>query len=358
MGPSQSDVDTNMVYIGTYTKKEGHVDGKAEGIYLMRQFPENGHLELLSTAAEVVNPSFVKVSRDKEYLYAVSELGPGDADSGFLYSYRIKPDNSLEEICEISTEAFAPCHIETDKTGKYVFVSNYVGGVVVMYEKQTDGSLQMKQKITLDPEKSHAHSVSIPSDNSHAYVADLGQDRIWIYDLDEENGRLVPNGQHFIQLKEGAGPRHFTFSKNENFAYSINELNSSVTAFQVKADGALEIIQNISSLPEGFEEKNSAADIHLHPSGKFLYVSNRGHNSITAFKIDENSGELFFLNTTSTEGETPRNFAISPDGNFLYAANQDTGSIAEFSIDESSGALQLLEEPVDVKTAVCIEFMD
>ena len=283
----------NPLYVGTYTKKEGHVDGKAEGIYLLLQNPKNGKLEQLRTVAEVVNPSFVKTSPDGKFLFAVSELGPGDGDSGFIYSFKINPDLSLEQISKLSTEAFAPAHVEVDKTGNYIFVSNYVGGVVMVYKVMADGVLQKQQRIDLEnPEQSHAHSVTISKDNKKAYVADLGNDRIWIFDFDAEEGKLIPNHQEFIQLEQGTGPRHFTVSKDGRFAWSINELNSTVSGYRISEDGGLELIQTISSLPEDFTGKNYPADIHVHPSGKTLYVSNRGHNSIASFSINADTGAL------------------------------------------------------------------
>ena len=346
------------IFVGTYTKKEGHVDGQADGIYTLYRNPENGDLKKGRTIAEVVNPSFVKASKDGKFLFAVSELGKKDAESGFIYSFRITENDSLEQLSKLSTESFAPAHIALDQSGKYVFVSNYMGGVVMMYKVSEDGTLTKQQRIDLEnPEKSHAHSVTISADNERAYVADLGNDKIWIFDLDAEEGRLTPASQTSVTLEEGAGPRHFTISEDGNVAYSINELNSSVSVFNVGAEGGLEIIQNISSLPEGFSEKNSAADIHLHPSGKFLYVSNRGHNSIASFTIDETSGELTALEHTSTRGKTPRNFAISPDGEHLYAANQDSNSVRIFKIEEESGKLQPEGEPLEVMTPVALEFV-
>jgi len=356
---TNDEMSLNTIYTGTYTKKEGHVNGQADGIYTLYQDPENGSLKFGATVAKIINPSFVKVSKDNKYLYAVSELGGNDAASGFIYSYKINPDHSLTETGKLSTESYAPCHIALDQTGEFVFVSNYVGGVVVVYKKKADGSLEKKQKINLDdPESSNAHSVSISANNKHAYIADLGNDKIRNFDFDAEKGRLTPNKQPFLELEKGAGPRHFTFSKDDKFGYSINELNSSISVFGINETGALRLIQNISSFPDDFTDKNSAADIHLHPSGKFLYASNRGHNSIAAFKIDENSGKLESIGTTSTLGKTPRNFAISPDGSYLYAANQDSNTISIFKIDPENGELTGHLEPLEVKTPVCIEFMN
>jgi len=349
----------SAVYIGTYTKKEGHVNGKAKGIFLASQDPENGSLQPGKTVAEITNPSFVKVSKDGENLYAVSELGGGDAKSGFIYSYKRNSDNSLDELGKLSTESFAPCHIEIDKSGKYIFVSNYMGGVVMVYKRGEDGNLQKQQKVQLEnPGTSHAHSVSITSDNQTAYISDLGNDKIWIFDFNVETGNLSLKEKPFLQLEKGAGPRHFSFSKNEKFAFSMNELNSTISVLEIDKNGNLEIIQNISTLPEDFKGKNSGADIHLHPSGKFIYASNRGHNSIAAFKVDEKEGKLNAIAHYTTKGETPRNFAISPDGKFLYAANQDTSTISSFKVNQDTGELEEHLLPVEVMSPVCVEFAE
>lgn len=348
----------NIVYFGTYTKKEGHVDGQAKGIFVGKQNLKNGSLTPLKTAAEVTNPSFVKVTEDGKNLYAVSELGSADAATGFVYSFKRNPDNSLEEIGKLGTAGFAPCHIETDQSGNYVFVSNYVGGVVMMYKRGENGVLKKQQKIELDnPEKSHAHSVTIAEDNKTAYIADLGNDKIWIYNFDSETGRLTPKENAFVELKKGAGPRHFVFSKDHAFAFSINELNSTITSFKVEKDGDLSIIETVSSLPIDFNKESYAADIHLHPTGDFIYASNRGHNSIAAFKLNKKTGILDEIGYYATRGETPRNFAISPNGKYLYAANQDSNSVTIFKIDEQTGELEPHLLPVEVMTPVCIEIV-
>lgn len=349
-------ISQNPVYIGTYTKEEGHVNGKASGIYLLNQDAETGKLENIQSLAKITNPSFVKVSKDGNNLYAVSELGPGDAKSGYVYSFKIKKDNRLEEIGRISTEGFAPCHIEIDQSGKYVFVSNYLGGVVVMYKRDEKGILEKQQKIVLDnAEDSHPHSVNITSSNKFAYITDLGNDKIWIFNFDDEKGLLTPHRQTYVNLENGAGPRHFSFSKDEKYAWSLNELNSTVSLMEIEEDGGMILKKNYNNLPEGFSGKNSAADIHLHPSGNYLYTSNRGHNSIAAFLVDQKSGQLQLIDHYSTKGETPRNFAISPEGNFLYAANQDTGNLTVFKIFSGDGKLEQIQD-LSVKTPVCVEF--
>jgi len=348
----------DRAYIGTYTKKEGHVDGKAAGILHVNINRQSGEITNIYTVASVINPSFVRLSPDGRFLFAVSELGPGDADSGFIYSFKAEKDGSLKEVSRLSTEAYAPAHIEVDKTGSLVFVSNYSGGVVMVYGVKEDGSLERKQRIDLEnPDQSHAHSLTVSPDNTMAYIADLGNDRIWIYNLNVEEGILKPASRPYLQLEKGAGPRHFTISSDGRFAYSMNELNSSVSVFRILGDGSLEIKHTISSLPEDFSGKNSGADIWLHPTGQWLYVSNRGHNSIALFDVNKETGDLEAKNYTSTAGKTPRAFSVSSDGIYLYVANQDSDDISVFTIDESSGDLKIISRPSPVPTPVRIELV-
>ena len=349
----------NTAFIGTYTKKEGHVDGKADGILTIKQDPETGEVSLGKTVAEVINPSFVKLTSDNKYVYAVSELGDKDAASGFIHSFQVKENDSLIEVDKVSTEAFAPCHIEIDKTNKLAFVSNYMGGVVVMYRIQQDGSLEKHKELNMpNPDKSHTHSVSISADNKHVYICDLGLDKIWIYDLDVEEKTIQKNKQESVSLPKGAGPRHFEFSKDQKFAFSMNELNSTISIFKVEENGGLILQNSVSSIPEDFTENNSGADIHISPSGDYLYASNRGHNSIAIFKVDQNTGALESIGYASTNGKTPRNFAIAKDGSYLYAANQDSGDIQSYKINEETGELDAIGKPTAVPTPVCIEFLN
>lgn len=348
----------NKMYVGTYTKKEGHVDGKARGIYLLNQHTATGKLEYVCMAAEIINPSFIKTGKQKKYLYAVSELGPGDASSGFVHSFEILDDGSLKEIGKLSTGGYAPCHIALDRSGKFAFVSNYLGGVVSVYRIAEDGKLEKNQELKLNNSATaHAHSVKVSGDNRYAYIADLGNDKLWIFNFDRSEGKLKPHEQPFVDLKKGAGPRHMSFSKNGTYAYSINELNSSVSVFRVKANGGLDLIQNIPALPDSYKAKNAAADIHIHPEGKFLYTSNRGHNSIAIFEIDQETGMLGKPDFAPVAGKTPRNFAISPYGKYLYAASQDTGIISIFDINPKTGKLKIQQEVFEVKTPVCLEFV-
>jgi len=362
---TESQETINPVYIGTYTRNEGFVDGKADGIYLMNLKPD-GNLEMVSTVVEIINPSYVKISKDGKNLYAVSELGNHEGDSGFIYAYKINDDFSLTEIGKLSTEAFAPCHINIDNSDSFVFVSNYVGGVVMEYKRNDDGSLTKIDKLELNninssenTGNSHAHAVTIPDNNQHIYISDLGNDKIWIYDFDESTGQLTPNQQPFAEVDKGGGPRHFVFSPNQQFAYSVNELNSTVTAFSYdNASGGLTSIQTISTLPDDFEGNNSCAEIAIHPGGKFLYASNRGHNSIVAFEINQSSGELQTISHQNTKGEFPRFFTLNNDGTLIYVANQNTSTIALLKIEENGGLSNSDIAPITVKTPVCIEFVN
>ncbi|TRO66394.1 lactonase family protein [Christiangramia sabulilitoris] len=348
----------NKIYVGTYTKKEGHVDGKGLGIYLLDQNSDTGHLTFVCTAAELINPSFVKAGKMGKYVYAVSELGPADANSGFVYSFEIQDDGSLKNIGKLSTGGLAPCHIALDRSGKFAFVSNYLGGIVMVYKVTSNGSLIKSQELKLENSGSaHAHSVKVSGDNRYAYIADLGNNMVWIYNFNNMNGTLEPHRQKFIKLKDGAGPRHISFSRNGSFVYTVNELNSTVSAFRVKNDGSLEHLNDISTLPESYRHSNSAADIHIHPSGKYLYTSNRGHDSIAIFEINQDSGELSHVDYVPVAGKTPRNFAISPYGKYLYAASQDTGNITTYKINENTGKLKPQEPVFQIKTPVCLEFV-
>lgn len=348
----------NKIYVGTYTKKEGHVDGKAQGIYLLNQNPNNGNLSFVCTAAQITNPSFVKAGKMGKYLFSVSELGPSDAESGFVHSFEILEDGSLRSIGKYATGGFAPCHIALDKSGKFAFVSNYIGGVVMVYRIESDGQLVQVQELKLEnSDSAHAHSVKISGDNRYAYIADLGNNKIWIYGFDAMKGKLNPHDQKFVALEDGAGPRHLSFAKNGGFAYSINELNSTVSVFEILNKGGLKMVQNISSLPENYKQGNSAADIHIHPNGKFLYTSNRGHDSIAIFEINPENGKLSHVDHVPVAGKTPRNFAISPYGKYLYAASQDTGNITTYKINQDTGKLKPQEPVFQIKTPVCLEFV-
>ncbi|MEM9525492.1 MAG: lactonase family protein, partial [Bacteroidota bacterium] len=297
---------------------------------------------------------------DKNYLYVVSELAHSDEKTGFVHAFRIN-DGALTEISKLPTDGKAPCHLEIDKSGDFLLASNYVGGVTKLYHIATDGSLSVADKFQVPADlvpgrSSHLHSAKISPDNRTVAIADLGLDRIWLFELDTEQGILVPRKQAFLPLVDKAGPRHSVWSADGRFLYVINELNATVDVIEKAANEEMyKVTQTVSTLPVGWTGKNSCADIHLHPSGQYLYGSNRGHNSIVVFAIDQSSGRLTAIEHKGTRGDFPRNFAVSPAGTMLWVANQNTSNVSAFKISDKDGTLRFLWD-YEVPTPVCLEF--
>lgn len=350
----------NRLFAGTYTKKEGHVDGKADGIYVLGLSPGQPAFEQLALAKDIINPSFVALSADGKYLYAVSETGP-DVDSvGYVYAYARQGD-SLVYINRKPSYSFAPCHVSVHPSGRFIFVANYVGGVVAMYPVLPTGGLGAASEVIYlkgkgphpRQESSHPHSVFLAPNGRFAYVPDLGTDKIMIYRIDTTAGKLQPEG--FARVAPQAGPRHLAFSPDGRFAYVINELGNTITAFHASPDsGRLDSLQTISTLPEGFTSESYCADIHLSADGRYLYGSNRGHNSLAAFAVSPANGRLSLIGHTPTHGDFPRNFTISPDGSYIYVANQNSSNITIFSI-RPDGLPEYVGE-MNVPTPVCLAF--
>lgn len=350
-----------LVYVGTYTT------GKSEGIYIYRLKLGSGELTHLSTTRGVVNPSFLTVDPRKRYLYAVNEVTDfAGKPSGAVSAFAINPKtNTLQFLNQLPSSGGAPCYLTVDRTGRFVLVANYVGGNVSVLSIERDGRLgvvsdvDQHQGSSANPNRQtgpHAHSIVLDHANRYAYSCDLGIDKIMIYRFDPKKGQLAPARQPWVESKPGAGPRHFTFHPNGRFAYVMNELDATVTAFTADpATGTLKQAQSISTVPESFSGMNTTADIHVSPSGKFLYGSNRGHNSIVVFEIDEKTGKLRFVEHTSTEGRTPRNFAIDPTGKLLLAANQDSHTIVTFWLDPVTGRLKPTGHVADVPSPVCLK---
>ncbi|MDX2443962.1 MAG: lactonase family protein [Bacteroidales bacterium] len=352
------------IYIGTYTS------GESKGIYQCSFNQNTGKLSGLKLLAQNENPSFLTISPDKKTLYCVNETmefngKPGGALSSFKIDHK---NDSLHFINEQLSNGGAPCHIITDKSGKFIFVSNYMGGNVSVYPIQIDGSIgemscliqhKGSGKDSNRQEAPHAHSLILNPDDKFAYVSDLGIDKVMIYEVIPENGILTAANSPWANLEPGSGPRHFTFHPQGRYAYVINELNSSITAFSFNdLDGSLQEIQTISTLPVDFGGSNSCADIHISPSGKYLYGSNRGHNSIVSYSIDKKTGTLTLIDFESTLGETPRNFTLDSTGEYLLVANQDTNTIVTFRIDPQTGKLDFTENILSVPSPVCLKFLN
>lgn len=352
-----------LVYIGTYTR------GKSEGIYVYEMDPSSGALEYSSKATGLVNPSFLDLNLEKNFLYSVNEVKDYNGKAtGAVSSFSI--DSKTGELTFINTkpsEGTGPCHLSVDNAGRYVLVANYLGGNVSVIPIQKDGSLAdatdfiQHKGSSIDPrrqESPHAHNIILDSANRYTFVSDLGIDKIMIYKYDSAKGKLTANDTPWIKIKVGAGPRHLTFHPEGNYAYLINELNSTITAFTYdSAKGMLKETQTVPTLPEDFTERNHCADIHVTPSGKFVYGSNRGHDSIVIYEIDTSTGRLTYVDHEPTKGKTPRNFAIDNTGTFLLAANQDTDSIVTFRINKKTGRLTSTGHIAKVPMPVCLKLV-
>jgi 6-phosphogluconolactonase len=366
MNPTKAEI---LVYVGTYTLKMGHVSGKAEGIYVYRMNPRTGTLKLSNQMTGVVNPSYLTIHPNHHFLYAVNELDHfAGQPGGGVSAFRIDAHSgALSLLNQQPTFGGAPCHLVVDKTGKFLMVANYLGGNVAVYPLQDDGEIGMVCDLVQHPTDAsdpqhkkvpHAHSVNLDPAHKYTLVADLGLDKVFIYRLYASNGKLFPHDVPSVSLKPGAGPRHLDFHPNGRYVYVINELNSTLTAFTYDSKlGTLSEIHTLSTLPEGFKGRSACADIHVHPSGKYVYGSNRGHNSIVAYAIDPASGALTCIGHEPTQGDIPRNFAIDPSGSFLLAANQDSDTIVTFHIDPSTGKLESTGQTAMVPSPVCIKFL-
>jgi 6-phosphogluconolactonase len=355
--------DTTIVYIGTYTRTEPHVQGKADGIYVYRLDRASGALHYLSMASGVTNPSFLVVDSDRRYLYAVQEVEQYEGQPGGAVSaFAIDPHTSaLTLINHQHTHGAHPCYISIDHTGRCLLVANYGSGSVSVLPIGANGALGPATAVVrhLGPathhDGPHAHSIVETPDNRYVLVPDCGLDRIFVYRLDSERGTLAENDIPWIGLRPGSGPRHLAFHPNGTVLYCINERNSTITAFGYEpAQTVLRELQTVSTLPDGFAGQNTCADIHIDPAGRYLYGSNRGHNSIAIFAVDVATAQLRSLGHVSTAGRTPRNFGIDAAGTFLLAANQDTDTVVSWRVDQATGALIATGQITSVPTPVCV----
>lgn len=356
-----------LVYIGTYTEL-AHVPGpKSEGIYVYRMDPATGALTFASVAPCGKNPSFLAIHPNGRWLYAVHEVDefdgqPGGGVSAFAIDIA---SGALALLSRQLTAGGVPCHISVDAAGQHVLLASYAGGTVSMLPINPDGSLRAASDTVahrqLDtgapPEKrSNAHQITVDPSQAWAFSPDLGLDRVIVYQPGAD-GHLHPHAHLALRAQPGAGPRHMDYHPNGRFAYLINELNGTLMALALDpATGTLTELQTVSTLPEGYSGTISCADIHVHPSGRFVYGSNRGHDSIVIFAIDQATGRLTLVGHEPTQGRTPRNFALDPTGTFLLAANQDTGTIVTFRIDAETGKLTPTGQVTQVPAPVCIKF--
>jgi 6-phosphogluconolactonase len=347
------------LYIGTYTR------GRSRGIYLGRFDGSSGRISVDAVVEGIENPSFLALHPAGTHLYAVSEVAEfAGTGGGGVVAYAIGPGTGLREINRQPSNGAAPCYVSIDATGRHLLVANYGGGNAAVLPIQADGSLGPASDVVQHSgsgpnsrrqEGPHAHFIRTDPGNRFAFVVDLGIDRVVGYRFDADAGKLGAAAGAGAAAKPGAGPRHLDFHPDGRRAYVINELDSTLTALAYDpATGSMQPTGTASTLPAGHTGANSCADVHVAPSGRFVYGSNRGHDSIAVFAIDAAGGAPVPVQHQSTLGRTPRNFAIDPAGRFLIAANQDSDSLVVFAIDPSSGRLSPVGDPVDVPVPVCV----
>jgi 6-phosphogluconolactonase len=351
------------VYVGTYTQKD------SKGIYRFDFDPASGKLTGRALAGEADNPSFLALSPDHRFLYAVSEISDFEGKkTGAVASFRIDPQTGdLKALNKEPSEGAGPCHLVVDRAGKHVLAANYGSGSVCVLPIDSDGRLGKATSFIQHKGSSankarqegpHAHCVALDAANRFAVVCDLGLDKLLVYRYDAERGTLTPNDPPSASVAPGAGPRHFTFSPDGRYGYVTNEINCTVTAFAYDAErGTLKDLQTVPTLPGPVKPAYSTAEIEVHPSGKFLYDSNRGYNTIAVFSVDPKSGELTRTQEQGDQVKTPRHFAVDPTGNYVLVANQDSDSIVVFRINPKTGELTPTGTRVEVPVPVCVTFM-
>jgi 6-phosphogluconolactonase len=353
------------VYVGTYTR------GDSKGIYRFDLDLATGKLSNKELAAQVADPSFLAIHPNHKFLYSVNEIeDAAGKKSGGVSAFAIDPKTgNLTLLNQQTSGGPGPCHITVDKEGKNVLIANYGGGSAEVLPINDKGALDKPSHFVqhkgkgADPGRQagpHAHSVNLDAANHFAVVADLGLDKLLVYRFDPKKGTITPNDPPAYETEPGAGPRHFTFHPDGKHAYAINELACTVTALDYDADkGVLKKVQTMSTLPKDAKKQDnySTAEVQVHPNGKFLYGSNRGHNTIATFAIDAKSGELTLVGHQGKGVKTPRGFGIDPTGAFLLVGNQDGGSIVVFRIDPKTGELIETGNSAEVGSPVCVKMI-
>lgn len=354
-------ISAPLVYIGAYTQTMGHVEGKAKGIASYRMDRASGVLTLAHLTRDVVNPSYLAFAPDHRYLYAVNELTQGGVSA-----FAVDPATGvLAYLNQQSSHGADPAHLHVTSDGRWVLAANYTSGSVALLPIQAGGSLGTATDVVQheghgpNPKRQegpHAHYVTVDPANRFVLVVDLGLDRIMIYRLDQARGKLVPGDPPWSAMPPGSGPRHLAFHPNGRCAYIIHEMDSTLSACTYDVDsGLLHPLQRISTLPADFTGTNSGAAVRVAPSGRFVYGSNRGHDSIAIFAV-EPAGTLTSVDHVSTQGRNPRDFNIDPSGSLLLAANQDSDTVVAFHVDQQTGKLTPAGQVAEVMTPVCVKF--
>jgi len=354
--------DKSFVYFGTYSGQ------KSKGIYMSRFDSIAGELSVPELVAEATNASFLAVSpavstNGTQFLYTVNEV-----DAGMVTAYAIDSKTGrLKRLNAQSSQGKSPCYLSVDKSGKWVFVANYGSGSIAVLPVKPDGSLMEATNVIQNAGSSvnksrqegpHAHWVDMAPQSDFLFGCDLGLDKLIAAKFDSASGILMKNLVMFTDLKAGAGPRHMTFSPDNRFAYVINELDSTVSVFSFTPSiGKMTAVQTVKTVPPNFTEVNYPAEVEVHPTGRFLFGSNRGHNTLAMYRIDKQTGKLTPLVFVPTEGKNPRHFAIDPLGNWMVVANQDSDDVVVFRIDQRLENLMPMGQKVDIGAPVCVKFV-
>ncbi len=363
-----------LVYIGTYTEPihfgTGRIlQGKGKGIYIYRMDQMSGVMELVGKTTGVTNPSYLAFDPAQRFLYAVNELKTYENQpTGTVSAFAVDPKTGrLEFLNKRLTHGTDPCHVHVDKKRKYVFVANFMSGSVCVLPVLADGSLGeasdfiQHQGSGIDPARQkgpHAHSVTLDKVGRFAFVPDLGLDKLMVYRFDPKRGMLEANEVPWVKMKPGAGPRHVAFHPGGRFAFLINELDSTLASLSYDGrKGTFKVLQIVPTLPEGYHGESDCADVQVCPSGAFVYGSNRGHDSIVIYRINQRTGRLTYGGHEPTRGKTPRSFEIDPAGRFLLVANQDSDTVVTFRIEPRTGKLLPTGHAMQVPTPVCVKFL-
>ncbi len=364
----------NLVYVGTYTDRELLVPSRSnasgersKGLYVFRFDPDTGKLTPLGLAAETPNPTYVTFSQSGRVLYAVNEIYQYQGEpTGTVSAFAIDPASGrLTFLNQVVSRGTGPCHLCVDHIGKNLLVANFGSGSVAVLPLNADGTLRPASAFAQDTGTGatarqtgpHAHSFNVSPDNRLAVAAEFGTDRLLVYRFDAAAGSLQPAEPPSVPFRPGSAPRHFSFHPNGKVAYAVNEIDNTVTVLAFDAArGALRELQTLSTLPDDFKAMNTAAEVLVHPSGRFLYASNRGLHSIAVFAIDD-SGRLRLVANVPSGGRTPRGFSLDPTGRWLIAANQDTHNIAVFAIDPTTGIPAPTGQSLEVRTPTGVKFL-
>ena len=362
--------NNTFVYVGTYTR------GESKGIYLYKlqtqnlEVSQNQTLVPVGLAAEISNPSFLEIDAKRKLLFAVNEMGQFDGKpTGAVSSFSIDPaTGKLSLLNQQPSHGSGPCHLVMDGEGRNVLVANYGSGSVAVLPVSADGRLGEATDVeqhagkSVNPDRQqgpHAHCVTLDPENRFAFVCDLGLDKVMIYRYDAAEGKLTPHEPAFAAVKPGAGPRHMAFRPDGRFAYVINELDSTITSFAYDDEaGTLKEVQTVSTLPPYFDGPNTTAEIAVHPNGDYVYASNRGHESVVLFEVDEDEGTLTYVEEQGTGGRKPRHFELDRRGQHLIIANQDTNTLLVCRIDGGNGRLKPSGVFVDAPSPVCVKFLE